>query len=132
VSGLHNALKDRGAYFGTLSNGWERPQFFTSINESTHDTLSYDIHKCNWLKYAKKEWYAARHGVAMFDMSSFGKLRVSGESATRVLEYCTSSVMSDLEIGDVVYTQVKSLSLSLSLSFLYSEPTYITTLTVFK
>ena len=41
----------------------------------------------------------------MFDMSSFGKLRVSGESATRVLEFCTSSMISTMKCGDVVYTQ---------------------------
>ena len=27
LSGLHESLKDRGAYFGSLVNGWERPHF---------------------------------------------------------------------------------------------------------
>ena len=104
LSSLHESLKERGAYFGSLSNGWERPQFF-SPHKTKDDTLSYNIHKCAWLEHARTECQAARQGVAMFDMSSFGKLRVSGESATRVLEFCTSSMISTMNTGDVVYTQ---------------------------
>ena len=109
MSSLHEQLHRRGAVFGSSVNGWERPQFFR--NRPAEDpttlyqpeTLSFDAHQCEWTTYAEREAYACRNGVALFDMSSFGKLIVSGKDAEAALNWCTSSHVP--QCGTVQYTQ---------------------------
>ena len=115
LSPVHEHLSERGAVFGPLVNGWERPQFFssrkkTSSGHSNHplhvpERLSYDASACEWYERARFEAHACRNGVAVFDMSSFGKLRVTGRDAARALDWCTSSVVPSEGSDSVQYTQ---------------------------
>ena len=46
---------------------------------------------------------ARPQGVALFDLSSFGKLRVSGAGAEAAMEWCASSSVGDAATGRVLY-----------------------------
>ncbi len=100
-SPLHSQMEAAGAVFGEVT-GWERPNWFA--NEGQKRKYEYSWGRQNWFDNAAAEHKAVREDVGMFDMSSFGKLRVEGPDAQDVLQrVCGGDVA--VEPGKIVYTQ---------------------------
>ncbi len=100
-SALHEHLKARGAVFGEAA-GWERANWFA--DEGQEREYRYSWKRQNWFGNAAREHHAVRNGVGLFDMSSFGKIRVEGRDAADVLQrICGNDVA--VEPGRIVYTQ---------------------------
>ncbi|MEM7463949.1 MAG: FAD-dependent oxidoreductase [Pseudomonadota bacterium] len=101
-SPLHEHLKARGAVFGEVS-GWERPNWFA--NEGQEREYRYSWKRQNWFNNQRAEHMAVRQGVGLFDMTSFGKIRVEGRDACEFLQLvCGNDI--DVEPGRIVYTQM--------------------------
>ncbi|MCC9625981.1 FAD-dependent oxidoreductase [Thalassospira sp. MA62] len=98
---LHNHLAERGAVFGEFA-GWERANWFANPGQTKEYVYSWK--HPNWFDNAKAEHLAIRTGVGLYDMSSFGKIRVEGPDATRFLNYICGGQM-DVSVGRIVYTQ---------------------------
>jgi len=58
----------------------------------------------NWFENSAEEHKAVRENIGMYDMTSFGKIRVEGADACKYLNYiCGNDV--DVAVGKIVYTQ---------------------------
>ena len=103
---LHHKLAENGACFGELS-GWERANWFLPKSEAEQGkTAEYDYSwgRQNWFDYAAAEHKAVREAAGLFDLSTFGKIRVIGRDAEKVLQLiCANDVA--VEPGRIVYTQ---------------------------
>ncbi len=100
-SPLHSQMEAAGAVFGEVT-GWERANWFA--NEGQERKYEYSWGRQNWFGNAAAEHKAVREDVGLFDMSSFGKLRVEGPDAQDVLQrVCGGDVA--VEPGKIVYTQ---------------------------
>ena len=100
-SALHEHLRARGAVFGEVA-GWERANWFARDGQARE--YRYGWSRQNWFENAAAEHRAVREGVGLFDMSSFGKIRVDGADAEEVLQrLCGSDVR--VPVGRIVYTQ---------------------------
>lgn len=101
-SPLHEHLKARGAVFGEVA-GWERANWFA--REGQEREYRYSWKRQNWFDNQRDEHMAVREGVGLFDMTSFGKIRVEGRDALAVLQrLCANDV--DVPVGRIVYTQM--------------------------
>ncbi len=100
-SPLHEHLKARGACFGE-SSGWERANWFAPAGETA--AYRYSWKRQNWFPYAQAEHLAVRRAVGLFDMTSFGKIRVEGRDAEAVLNRVAANEIA-VEPGRLVYTQ---------------------------
>ncbi len=99
-SPLYDRLQAAGACFGELAQ-WERANWFAPPGVEPVDDYSFG--RQNWFPYAAEEHRAAREAVALFDLSSFAKIEVTGLDAIRLLQHvCTNDV--DVPVGKVVYT----------------------------
>ncbi|MGO6791317.1 FAD-dependent oxidoreductase [Rhizobium ruizarguesonis] len=101
-SPLHEHLKARGAVFGEVA-GWERANWFAK--EGQEREYRYSWKRQNWFENQKEEHLAVRNGVGLFDMTSFGKIRVEGRDALAFLQRVCANQM-DVEPGRIVYTQM--------------------------
>ncbi len=100
-SPLHAQMQAAGAVFGETT-GWERANWFAK--EGQEREYRYSWGRQNWFDNAAEEHRAVREDVGLFDMSSFGKLRVEGADAEAVLQrLCGNDVA--VEPGRIVYTQ---------------------------
>jgi 4-methylaminobutanoate oxidase (formaldehyde-forming) len=101
-SPLHGALAARGAVFGEVA-GWERANWFAEPGQARE--YQYSWGRQNWFANAAAEHRAVREGVGLFDMTSFGKIRVEGRDACAFLQrLCGNDV--DVAAGRIVYTQM--------------------------
>ena len=101
-SPLHEHLKARGAVFGEVA-GWERANWFATPGQEP--AYRYGWGKANWFANQRAEHMALREGVGLFDMSSFGKIRVEGADALALLQtLCAAQI--DVAAGRIVYTQM--------------------------
>jgi 4-methylaminobutanoate oxidase (formaldehyde-forming) len=99
-SPLHERLRDRRAAFGAKM-GWERANWFAP--EGVAPEPVYSFGRQNWFPYAAAEHRAAREAVALFDQTSFAKLRLDGADAEAVLQgLCANDVA--VAPGRIVYT----------------------------
>lgn len=98
---FHGQLEARGAVFGELA-GWERANWFA--REGQERAYRYSWGRQNWFDNARDEHMAIRERVGMYDMSSFGKLRVEGRDAEAFLNHVCGNDMS-VPVGKIVYTQ---------------------------
>ncbi len=99
-SPLHARLRDRRAAFGAKM-GWERANWFAP--EGVEPVPVYSFGRQNWFPYAAAEHRAAREAVALFDQTSFSKLRLEGADAEAVLQrLCANDVA--VPPGRIVYT----------------------------
>ena len=101
-SPIHEHLKARGAVFGEMA-GWERANWFA--NEGQQREYRYSWKRQNWFDNQRAEHLAVRTGVGLFDMTSFGKIRVEGRDACAFLNRVCGNQM-DVAAGRVVYTQM--------------------------
>ncbi len=101
-SPFHSYLKDLGAVFGEVA-GYERANWFSLPGQKPE--YQYSWGKQNWFENQKIEHQSVREGIGIFDMSSFGKIRVEGDEALDLLQFiCTAQV--DVPVGKIVYTQI--------------------------
>jgi len=109
LSPFHRRLEELGAMF-VESAGWERPQWF-GVNEAE---LKDEDKGQGWPRrtgWAARHWSpisavehrATRERVALFDLTPFTKLEVSGPGALAYLQSITSNEM-DRPVGRVTYT----------------------------
>jgi 4-methylaminobutanoate oxidase (formaldehyde-forming) len=98
-SPLHEHLKARGAVFGGVA-GWERANWFA--REDQEREYRYSWKRQNWFENQRDEHLAVRNGVGLFDMTSFGKIRVEGRDALSFLQrLCANQI--DVPVGRIVY-----------------------------
>ena len=105
-SPLQVRLQELGAVFGT-KNGWERADHFEPGNRwrrSGADQRRFGFTKPPWFERVRAEHQAFRERVGMIDMTSFGKLDVTGPGALPLLDrVCDSRI--ERPLGSVIYTQ---------------------------
>ena len=98
---FHNHLKEKGAVFGEVA-GWERANWFAKPDQDP--SYEYSWGRQNWFENSAEEHRAVRENVGMYDMSSFGKIRVEGRDAETFLNrICGNDVA--VPVGKIVYTQ---------------------------
>ncbi len=100
-SPFHAHMDANRAVFGE-AGGWERPNWFA--NEGQEQEYKYSWKRQNWFENSAAEHRAVRENVGMYDMTSFGKLRVEGPDAEAFLNYVCGADMS-VPTGKIVYTQ---------------------------
>ncbi|WP_289043087.1 FAD-dependent oxidoreductase [uncultured Aliiroseovarius sp.] len=98
---FHQHLLDQGAVMGELA-GWERANWFARDDQRRE--YEYTWGRPNWFDNAAAEHKAVRENVGMYDMSSFGKIRVEGPDAEGFLNRVCGADMS-VPVGKIVYTQ---------------------------
>ena len=98
---FHHHLKEQGAVFGELA-GWERANWFA--NDGQAPEYEYTWSRPNWFQNTAAEHKAIRENVGMYDMSSFGKIRVEGPDAEAFMNYIGGGDYS-VANGKIVYTQ---------------------------
>ncbi len=98
---FHAHLDAQGAVFGELA-GWERANWYAEPGQTRGYDYSWGPQ--NWFANTKAEVAAIRTGVAMYDMSSFGKIRVEGPDACAFLNKVCGAEM-DVAGGRIAYTQ---------------------------
>ncbi|MDW9909901.1 FAD-dependent oxidoreductase [Sinorhizobium meliloti] len=101
-SPIHEQLKARGAVFGEVA-GWERANWFARDGQERE--YRYSWKRQNWFENQREEHLAVRSGVGLFDMTSFGKIRVEGRDAQAFLQRLCANEMN-VDPGRVVYTQM--------------------------
>lgn len=100
-SPFHQHLLGQGAVMGEIA-GWERANWFAS--EGQEREYQYSWKRQNWFENTAVEHRAVRENVGMYDMSSFGKIRVEGPDAEAFLNYVCGANLS-VPLGKIVYTQ---------------------------
>ena len=98
---FHHHLLQRGAVMGELS-GWERANWFARDDQER--AYEYSWGRQNFFDNVREEHMAVRENVGMYDMSSFGKIRVEGPDAEAFLNFVGGGDYS-VPIGKIVYTQ---------------------------
>lgn len=99
-SPIHDHLKARGAVFGEVA-GWERANWFA--NEGQEREYRYSWKRQNWFDNQRVEHMAVRERAGLFDMTSFGKIRIEGRDACAFLNRIASAQM-DVPVGRIAYT----------------------------
>ncbi len=98
---FHAHLLERGAVMGEIA-GWERANWFA--NEGQEREYKYSWQRQNFFDNVAAEHKAVRENVGMYDMSSFGKIRVEGRDAEAFMNYVGGGDYS-VPNGKIVYTQ---------------------------
>ena len=100
-SPFHYHLKENGAVFGELA-GWERANWFANVGQSP--SYAYSWKRQNFFDNVAAEHKAVRENLGLYDMSSFGKIRVEGPGACAFMNYIGGG-QYDVPVGKIVYTQ---------------------------
>ncbi|MEO3413531.1 FAD-dependent oxidoreductase [Roseovarius sp. CAU 1744] len=98
---FHHHLLEHGAVMGETA-GWERANWFANAGQERE--YRYSWKRQNWFDNAAAEHKAIRENVGMYDMSSFGKIRVEGPDAEAFLNHVGGGDYS-VPVGKIVYTQ---------------------------
>ncbi|UWR02481.1 FAD-dependent oxidoreductase [Ruegeria conchae] len=98
---FHHHLLEQGAVMGEIA-GWERANWFA--NDGQEREYQYSWKRQNWFENAAAEHRAVRENVGMYDMSSFGKIRVEGPDAEKFMNYIGGGDYS-VPNSKIVYTQ---------------------------
>ncbi|PXW72400.1 4-methylaminobutanoate oxidase (formaldehyde-forming) [Loktanella sp. PT4BL] len=98
---FHQHLLDQGAVMGELA-GWERANWFAAPGQAP--AYEYSWKRQTFFGNVAAELDAIRTNVGMYDMSSFGKIRVEGRDATAFLNHIGGG-QYDVPVGKIVYTQ---------------------------
>ncbi len=98
----HEELKKAGACFGATS-GYERPMWYSLNGKDPKYNYSYNFQ--NWYPSVKYETINTRKNLGLFDLSSFAKFDLQGDSVHNELQkICTANVKS--VPGKITYTQM--------------------------
>jgi glycine cleavage system T protein len=106
LSPLHSRLQDLGAVFGE-KYGWERVNFFQPGRQwrmAGADQRKWGWTRPPYFERVGQEHQAARERVALFDLTSFGKIQVSGPGALALLQRLADNDI-DKPSGSAIYTQ---------------------------
>lgn len=106
VSPVHYRLQELGAVFGEKF-GWERVLYFDknkSWRRAGADQREWGWTKPPYFDRIGEEHCATRERVALYDLTSFGKIEVSGTDALKLLQRVSNSNM-DKPIGSATYNQ---------------------------
>ncbi|MBC8461556.1 MAG: FAD-dependent oxidoreductase, partial [Deltaproteobacteria bacterium] len=106
TSPFYPRLQEYGAVFGE-KNGWERVNYFAPDKpwrRAGADQKALGWKRPEYFEQVGKEHEAARERVAIIDMTSFGKIEVSGPGAIALLQRLASNNM-DKPVGSIIYTQ---------------------------
>ncbi len=106
VSPVHYRLQELGAVFGEKF-GWERVNFFEPgkpWRRAGADQREWGWKRPPYFERVGKEHLATRERVTLFDLTSFGKIEVSGPGALPLLQRVSDSNM-DKPAGTATYTQ---------------------------
>jgi len=98
---FHHHLIQQGAVMGELA-GWERANWFALPGQNA--AYEYTWKRQNFFGNVEKEHRAVRENVGMYDMSSFGKIRVEGPDACAFMNHVGGG-QYDVPAGKIVYTQ---------------------------
>jgi glycine cleavage system T protein len=98
---FHEHLKAHGAVFGEIA-GWERANWFADEGQTRE--YQYTWKRQNWFENSAREHHAVRENVGMYDMSSFGKIRIEGPDAEKFLNFVCGGDVA-VPVGKIVYTQ---------------------------
>ena len=98
---LHEHLKARGAVFGEVA-GWDRANWFAEDGQER--AYRYSWKRQNWFENSRAEHMAVRENVGLYDMTSFGKIRVEGPDAEAYLNYLAGGNYT-VPVGKIVYSQ---------------------------
>jgi len=98
---FHEQLKAKGAVFGEVA-GWERANWFAEEDQKAQ--YEYSWGRQNWFENSRQEHEAVRNNVGMYDMTSFGKIRVEGPQAEKFLNLICGNDVA-VPVGKIVYTQ---------------------------
>ena len=106
VSPVHYRLQEMGAVFGEKF-GWERVNYFEP--GSAWRRMGAEQRKWGWnrppyFERVGKEHEATRQRVTLFDLSSFGKIELTGRGALPLLQRVADSNI-DRPVGTTIYTQ---------------------------
>ena len=107
TSALHTRMQDLGAVFGA-KHGWERPEYFEPgrpWRRAGADQHAFGFTRPPYFDRLAEEHRAFRERVGIVDMSSFGKLEITGPGALVLLERVSGNLI-DRQVGSVVYTQL--------------------------
>jgi glycine cleavage system aminomethyltransferase T/glycine/D-amino acid oxidase-like deaminating enzyme len=107
LSALHTRLQDLSAVFG-VKHGWERAEHFEPgrpWRRAGADQRKFGWTRPPWLDLVAEEHRAFRERVGIIDMSSFGKIEITGPGALSLLERIAGNRV-DRAQGSVVYTQL--------------------------
>ena len=107
TSALHTRMQDLGAVFGA-KHGWERPDFFEPgrpWRRAGPDQRAFGFTRPPYFDRLANEHCAFRERVGLIDMSSFGKIEITGPGALPLLERVAGNRI-DRPVGSVVYTQL--------------------------
>ncbi|TNF87569.1 MAG: FAD-dependent oxidoreductase [Gammaproteobacteria bacterium] len=96
---LHDQWLEQRAHFGQFY-GYERPLYFDKTREPV---LTFD--KPDWFEQVGEEVRRAHEAAALFDQSSFGKIRVSGSDAETYLDRICANNMAR-PAGCAIYTSM--------------------------
>ncbi|MCP5035993.1 MAG: FAD-dependent oxidoreductase [Rhodobacteraceae bacterium] len=100
-SPFHAQMLEHGAVMSE-AGGWERPGWYAEPEQKPEYEFSWT--RPNWFENAANEHAAIRHGVGMYDMTSFGKIRAEGPDVEPFLNHVCGADMS-VPNGKIVYTQ---------------------------
>lgn len=106
LSPLYQTVKQHGAVFGA-KNGWERVNYYAPgepARQQGADQRVWGWNKPPYFERVGMEHRAAREQVALFDMTSFGKLDVRGRDALALLQTLADNDV-DKPVGALIYTQ---------------------------
>jgi 4-methylaminobutanoate oxidase (formaldehyde-forming) len=107
LSPLHGRLEELGATFAA-KNGWERADYLEPgrpWRRAGEDQRAFGWTTPPYLRVLGQEHVAFRERVGIIDLTSFGKVCVSGAGALGLLErVCDNRI--DRPVGSVVYTQL--------------------------
>ena len=107
TSALHTRMQDLGAVFG-VKHGWERPDYFETgrpWRRAGPDQRVFGFTRPPYFDLLAEEHRAFRERVGIIDMSSFGKIEITGPGALPLLERVADNLIN-LPVGSVVYTQL--------------------------
>ncbi len=99
---LYDRLAAAGACFGEAA-GWERANWYAPAG--SRPEYAYSWGRPNWFDAVAEEHRAARETVALFDLSSFAKVRVEGPGALATVQRVFTADL-DRPPGAVVYTSM--------------------------
>jgi len=107
TSALHTRMQDLGAVFG-VKHGWERPDYFEPgrpWRRAGADQRRFGFTRPPYFGVLAEEHRAFRERVGIIDMSSFGKVEITGPGAAPLLERVAGNLM-ERPVGTVIYTQL--------------------------
>ena len=91
--------RDAGAHFGQIF-GWERPLYF---GKTAEPKMRFD--QPDWFENVRAEVQAAHEGAAIFDLSPFDKIDVTGPDAEAFLMHTCAGHVNRAP-GSVIYSAV--------------------------